>query len=156
MSLSFRLGQARRQKRQEQKGARADGNRAGSGARTWIMLGLCLMLAGIGTLAVFEFFIWNKIPPQLVGLWEIQEGPQKDSTFEFFRNGTMEVHLTGNKKEDAHKTQVTVRDRTLVETKKSLFTREEKTNKSLIRELTANTLILEPEKGEVLKLVRIE
>jgi hypothetical protein len=151
---------ARLQKRKEQKQAqRANTDRGAVGwlsSSTWILFGLLLALAGLGTLAVLEFTIWNKIPPALVGLWEIDGGPQKDTTFEFFRNGTLEVHLQEKKRDIAYKTQVHVRDRTLLETKKDPLTREEKTSESRIRELTADTLILETEKGDVLKMVRIE
>jgi hypothetical protein len=143
---------------------RAKGSNAAVGARgtaicspsTWLLLGLFLGLAGVGALAILEFTIWNEVPPALVGLWEIQEGPQQDSTFEFFRNGTLEVHLQEKKKDVPYKTQVHMRGRTLVEIKKDPFTREQKTSESLIRELTADTLILETEKGDVLKMVRIE
>ncbi len=157
MNLSTRLRQLKKHKEAQNVEA---GHSASAGGwlstSTWILVGLFPVLAGLGILTVFEFTLWNKIPPALVGLWEVEEGPQKDGTFEFFRNGTMEVHLQDKKKEVTHKTQVRVRDRTLVMTKKDFFTREEKTNESLIRELTADTLILELEKGDVLKMVRIE
>ena len=157
MNLTSRLQKLKKHKPAQgtkaDLGVRADGWLSTS---TWVLLGLGLALAGVGTLAALEFTFWNRVPPALVGLWEIQEGPQKDSTFEFFRNGTMEVHLQNKKKEVTHKTQVTVRDRTLVMTTKNPLTREETKNESLIRELTAETLILELEKGDVLKMVRIE
>ena len=50
----------------------------------WLLVGLCLVLAGLGTLAVFEFFVWNKVPPELVGFWEVAEGPQKGGTLSSF------------------------------------------------------------------------
>jgi hypothetical protein len=121
---------------------------------TWVLLGLCLALGGLGALAVLDSLI--KIPPELVGYWEVQEGPQKGGTFEFFRNGTMEVHLQSKKKLVTHKAHVTVRDKALVMANKDPLTREETRSESIIRELTADTLILELEKGDVLKMVRIE
>ena len=156
MSLSSKLQRLKRERASKRAEYLPDRKNALFSSSTWLLLGLSLALAGVGALTILEFTVWNKLPPALVGLWEIQEGPQKDGTFEFFRNGTMEVRLQDKKKEVVHKTQVTVRDRTLVMTKKGPFTREEKTNESLIRELTADTLILELEKGDVLKMVRIE
>src|SRR5262249_1598409 len=49
----------------------------------WAWLALGLLLAGGGTLAVFEFFIWNKLPPGLAGKWVVQGGPMSGGTFEF-------------------------------------------------------------------------
>jgi hypothetical protein len=125
-------------------------------ASTWVLLGLCLALGGVGTLAVYEFFIWTKVPPELVGLWEVDEGPQKGGTFEFFRDGTMEVLLKAKGKTVTHKTQVSVRGKTLFMTTRDPLTREESTNEGMIRELTRDTLIVELERGDVLKMMRIE
>jgi hypothetical protein len=155
MKLSARLETLKQQKRAE--GADAGKDKRTTpwfGASTWVLLGLGLALGGVGDLAVRDFLI--KIPPELVGFWEIQEGPQKDGTFEFFRNGTLEVRLPAKKKDILHKTQVSVHDKTLVMTTKDPISREETKNEGVIRELTANTLILELEKGDVLKMVRIE
>src|SRR5262245_12365588 len=74
---------------------------------TWILLGLVLVLAGVGTLAWYEHFVWNKVPPELVGLWEVNEGPQQGGTFEFLRDGTMAVNLGSKKQRVTHKAPVT-------------------------------------------------
>ena len=157
MNLTSRLEKRKEQKRLQRGEPHP---RTGAGGwlctSTWILLGLSLALAGVGTLAVLEFTLWNKVPPALVGLWEVQEGPQKDSTYEFFRNGTMEVWRQSKKKDVVHKMQVTVRGRTLVTREVNPLNREESKDESKIRELTANTLILEHEKGDVLKMVRLE
>jgi hypothetical protein len=154
MKLSARLNEIMQQKRAEE--AHRERDRIRLAPRIWVLLGLSLALAAVGTMFVFDFFVWNKIPPALVGYWEVQEGPQKDGTFEFFRNGTLEVRLPAKKKDILHKTQVSVHDRTLVMTTKDPISREETNNEGIIRELTANTLILVLEKGDVLKMVRIE
>src|SRR5579862_911113 len=91
---------------------------------TWVLLGLTFVLAGFGTWAVFDFIVWNKVPPELVGLWEVEQGPQKGATFEFFRDGVMEVQMRRNKKEISHKAQVAVRDKTLLMTSKNPLTRK--------------------------------
>lgn len=125
-------------------------------ASTCVLLGLVLALGGVGTLALFDFFVWNKIPPELVGFWEIREGPKKDGTIEFFRDGTMEAHWQAIKKPVTIKARVAVRDKKLVITSKSSLPGQEDRDEYVIRELTANTLILEMERGEVWKMVRIE
>jgi uncharacterized protein (TIGR03066 family) len=123
---------------------------------TMILLALAVVLAGVSTLAVYEFFVWTKVPPELVGLWEVEEGPQKRGTFEFSRDGTMEVHFTNNKKHVSHKTRVSVKDRTLSIAARGFLGQENGTSECAIRELTADTLVLELERGDVLKLVRVE
>jgi hypothetical protein len=155
MKLSSRLEKLK-QKRAVHDGASSpETKRALLAPSSWILLGLALVLAGVSTVAVYEFFVWTKVPPELVGLWEVEDGPQKRGTFEFFRDGTMEVHLMANKKHVTHKTRVTVKDRTLSIAGQGLFARDS-TSECAIRELTAATLILELERGDVLKMVRVE
>src|SRR5579859_1384560 len=114
MNLSSRLEKLKQKRAAQDRAApKAAGGRRSLAPSTWVLLGLGLALAGVSTLAVYEFFVWTHVPPELVGLWEVDEGPQKRGTFEFFRDGTMEVHLTANKKHVAHKARVTVKDRTL-------------------------------------------
>src|SRR5260370_41676081 len=57
--------------------------------RRWAILGFLLLLAGVGTWAVFEFFIWSQVPPELLGKWVVTEGPDEGGTIDFYRNGTM-------------------------------------------------------------------
>jgi hypothetical protein len=157
MKLFAKLAKLKQQRKSNRAGPKPGSHeRKRLAPSTWVLVALCLVLAGLGTLAVFEFFVWNKIPPELVGMWEVQEGPQKYGTFEFSRNGTMDVRLKTNKRDVTHKTRVAVRDRTLLMTAKDPQTREDKTSASIIRELTADTLILELERGDVLRMVRVE
>jgi hypothetical protein len=156
MKLSYKLQRLKRQKSSMQAAPKSE--RAGRwfAPSTWVLLGLCVILAAVATLALFDFVVGTKIPPELVGLWEVQEGPQQGGTFEFFRSGTMEVHLVSKKREVTHKTRVAVKDKTLMMFTKDPLRRQATSNESIIRELTADTLILELEKGDVLRMVRIE
>ncbi|MBI3407237.1 MAG: hypothetical protein HY040_02635 [Planctomycetes bacterium] len=157
MKLSSRLERLKQDKQSKQAGHKSGLHERGMlSPATWLLLTLCLVLAGVGTLAVYEFFIWNKVPPELVGFWEVEEGPQKGASFEFFRKGEMEIHMKNKKKDISHKTRVVVKDKTILSTSKNPQTRVEKTSPIMIRELTADSLILEFEGGEVLNLVRLE
>ena len=69
---------------------------------------------------------------------------------------TMKTNVKGRTREVTHKTHVTLKDKTLLMTTKDPQSRKETVNEAIIRELTADTLILELERGDVLKLVRIE
>src|SRR5262245_26314915 len=113
MKLSSKLQILKQEKHSKQAGPKPDHTGGVFAVSTWVLIGLCLLLIGVGALAYFEFFVWNKIPPELAGFWEVEEGPQKGGTFEFFRGGTMEVHLKSKKKEVTYKTQATVKDKTL-------------------------------------------
>jgi hypothetical protein len=118
------------------------------------VLGLGLLLAGGGTWAALEFFVWNKLPPALVGKWEVQGGPLFSGTFQFFRNGTLETRLKKDKTYFTLRASVAVEDKTLLTTTQDLQTGREQTRKSTIRELTAHSLAIELEDGAVLKMVR--
>jgi hypothetical protein len=120
----------------------------------WAMLGLGLLLAGGGTWAALEFFVWNKLPPALVGKWEVQGGPLSGGTFQFFRNGTLETRLKKDKTYFKLRASAAVEGKTLLTTTQDPQTAREQTRKSTIRELTADSLAIELEDGAVLKMAR--
>ena len=120
---------------------------------TWVLVGLILILGGVGTLFVFEFFIWTRVPPALVGVWEISEGPGKGTTFDFDRNGDIEF-IPNFRNGKSRKARVAVRDKTLVMIEPHPRTGKELKIEYTIRELTADTLILELKNGDVLRMVR--
>lgn len=136
---------------------------AGGAARfswpRWGILGLCVVLAAAGTWAVFEFIVWNKLPGDLVGRWVVVEGPQEGSIFDFHRNGT----LVGKVQEGewTGPLQATLR----LEGKKiHSTTRQPRTGQKdtfvefvqTIRTLTEKELVLEDERGPVVKMARAE
>src|SRR5262249_13444916 len=88
MKLSARLTALKKQKQSKPRQA-GSGQRPGGRFSRWGLawLALGLMAAGAGTLAALELFVWNKVPPALVGTWEVEEGPQYGGTFAFSRTG---------------------------------------------------------------------
>src|SRR5262245_31772479 len=148
MSLSAKL-EALKKRRPTQ--ARAGDHKTGKrGLPRWAWIVFGLLLAGAGTLAVVEFFIWNKVPPALVGTWQVQEGSLSGGTFDFSRDGALRMR---HKNADV-KWRVSVNGKTLLMTTRSAHTGAESTQRGTIQELTPNALVLELEKGEVLKMVR--
>jgi hypothetical protein len=115
---------------------------------------LCLLLAAGGAWAVFELVVWNRLPAELVGMWVVEGGSQDGATFEFSRSGALEAHLDNKGMERILKAGVAVKDRTLFVTTQNPHTLQDETRSCLIRELTARTLILEFEKGEVFHMAR--
>jgi hypothetical protein len=161
MNLDSKLEQIRHKLKQkkstEQGGEKSD--RLSSrlfAPSSLVLIGLFLVLAAVSALAVRDFLVWNKLPQEMIGLWEVGEGSMKGGTFEFMPNGTMEVQVYNKKKHITHKTRVVVRDKTLFITARDPLALQAVTSESIIRELTADTLILELEKGEVLKMVRVD
>jgi hypothetical protein len=122
--------------------------------RRWAVPALCLILAAAGTVAVCELVVWNRLPAELVGMWVVEGGSQDGATFEFSRSGALEAHLDNKGMERIMKATVAVKDRTLYVTTQNPHTLQNETRSCLIRELTARSLIVEFEKGEVFHMAR--
>lgn len=104
----------------------------------------------------FEFVIGSKLPPELVGKWVVQGGPQDGATFDFTRRGGMHARLNNNGSEVRIDARATVQGKQLLTTTKNPHTRQDETRASIIRELTEHTLVLETEQGEVFRMARAE
>ena len=124
------------------------------GLPLWMWLAVVVTVAGGGTLAVFEWFVWNKVPPELAGKWDVDSGPLAGGTFDFSRNGDLEMRFKKQGKEINLKGRVAVEDKTLFTTTQNAQTGYTETTRSIIRELTARSLIIELDSGDVLKLGR--
>jgi len=148
MNLSSKLA-ALKNRKQAQLATRDQKSRQRSWPR-WRWLFASLLLVTGSTLAVFEFFIWNKVPPALVGMWEVQAGSLSGGTFEFSRNGALRMR---HKNADVA-WRVVVEGKNLLMSTQSALTGIEATQRGVIQELTPNSLVLELEKGEALKMVR--
>src|SRR5262245_27051410 len=89
MGASSRLRALKKVKRTDAGSGELKARKFGLPRRVWIVLGV--LLAGGGTLAVFEFLIWNKVPAALVGTWDVQTGSLAGGAFEFSRDGTLRM-----------------------------------------------------------------
>jgi hypothetical protein len=122
----------------------------------WVLLALCLVIPAAGAWAAFEFLVWNKLPPELVGKWVVLEGPQEGATLDFSRRGTLigKVNLAG--KEGILNARVQVDGKKLLSTTKHPRTGQDETHVQVIRTLTAKEMVLEDERGGLLKLERTD
>jgi hypothetical protein len=159
MKLSTRLEQIKRQKQAKQpRPTRPQPVRRAwpkVTRRQWALAALWLLLLGGGAWAALEFVVWNKLPPELVGRWQVREGPMAGGVFDFSSRGNLEIHvLNQGRLTPLSKARVAVNDKTLLTTTYNPRSQQEETKQSAIRELTANSLILELESGEVLKMTR--
>jgi uncharacterized protein (TIGR03066 family) len=122
--------------------------------RHWGLLALWLFLAAGGAWAALELVVWNRLPPELVGKWQVKEGPMAGGAFYFSRSGTLEIHGNNQGRYYTLKGRVALEGKNLLTTTQNPRSQQDETRTSVIQELTANSLILELESGEVLKMVR--
>jgi uncharacterized protein (TIGR03066 family) len=157
MKLSSQLAQLRQERKARQAAARPVRPQGGNVSRwRWALIAGGLLLAGGGTWAVLENFVWLKVPAALVGTWEVSEGAMARGTFAFARDGTVAIHADAGGTDYIVTGRATVDGKTLSMTSRDTRTRREQTRTSTIHELTATTLVLELENGQVLRMVRRE
>jgi len=97
-----------------------------------------------------EFVVWNRVPAAMVGTWDVQSGSLSGGTFEFSRDGTLR---TRHRNADAS-WQVAVDGKTLLMTLHNAQSGPGMTQRGTIQELTPDSLVIELNRGEVLKMVR--
>ena len=122
----------------------------------WAVLGLCLVLTAGVTWAVLEFVIWNKLPAELVGKWVVQDGEQDGATFDFFRGGAMVGRINLRGKEGIVNASVRVEAKTLYSTTMNPNTKKEETRQQTIVKLDERSLVLQDERGQLLKMERAD
>jgi uncharacterized protein (TIGR03066 family) len=122
----------------------------------WAVLGLGLLLAAGASWAFAEFVVWNKLPAELVGKWEVVQGPPKykEAVFEFYRSGKMVGHLNDNGNLRIMNADVRVEGDKLHITTRRPSTGEEHVSVQTIRTLNDKELIVADER-EIIKMVRM-
>jgi uncharacterized protein (TIGR03066 family) len=123
-------------------------------SKRWMVLGLVLIASIAGTWALLEFVIWNRLPSELVGRWEVVHG-SPEGNFEFFRDGRMKGQV--NNKGYAQNFDAIVR----VEGDKIYSTTKapnglDHVSVLTIHTLTRNELVVVDQEGKVMKLARLD
>jgi hypothetical protein len=121
-----------------------------------VVFSLCVILAGGMTWGAFEFVIWSKLPPELVGQWVVVGGPQDGATFDFSRNGSLEAHFNHMGSDQVLQGKVTVVDNTMRITTRNPHNGQDDTKTCRIKELTERTLLVEFPNGEVFRMARAQ
>jgi hypothetical protein len=153
MKLSSHLAKLKLEKIKAAELKPVPGKRAQGALKYWVALIICLLFAAVGTWRALAIFVWDKLPTALIGKWEVQDGPMKGGTFAFSRNGSVEIRAPGTN--DKINARVAVEGKILLTTTQNPSTRKDETRKSIIQELTENSLILELERGAVLRMARM-
>lgn len=108
------------------------------------------------TWALFEFVIWNNIPSELVGKWEVADGPQEGATFDFYRSSKMIGHINQGGNLAVVNAQVRVDANKIYSTTINPRTGQETTTVQTIKTLTAHELIVEDKNGARLRMTRAQ
>src|SRR5262245_2591279 len=103
--------------------------------RSWAMLGIALVLATGGAWALMEFVVWNRLPSDLVGRWEVIEGPPeyREAVFEFQRSGKMIGHVNDHERLGVIHAEVRVEGDKIYSTTRHPRTGQEKVSVQTIR-----------------------
>lgn len=122
----------------------------------WVLLGLCLLCAGGGTWALLEFVVWNNLPSELVGKWDVVEGPPayQEGVFEFARSGKMVGHLNDNGNLRVMHAEAQVEENKLVITTRHPVTGARHVSVQTIRTMNNRELVVADEQGGIIKMVR--
>lgn len=121
-----------------------------------LILFLALIVAGVGAWVFFEFVVWGNVPSELVGKWVVTEGPDEGGTIDFYRKGKMVAHVNLEGKLGIIEAKIKVEDKKIIATLTNKFTGEEGTRVQTIKILDAKRLVLEDERGNLIKLKRAE
>jgi uncharacterized protein (TIGR03066 family) len=116
-----------------------------------VALVIILLFAGASGWAVWKYFVLQEPAPSLVGTWEVTNGPMQGASYEFRADGALTIRSNQGPDTQA---QTAVEGKTLVTTSKHPVTLQDETRKNTIQELTATSLVLEQENGDVVKMVR--
>jgi uncharacterized protein (TIGR03066 family) len=128
---------------------------AGSGRKMLIAIALLLLAAG-GTWAFMEFVVWNRLPTDLVGRWEVVQGPPeyKDAEFEFYRSGKMVAYVNDRGNVGEIHAYVRIEGDKIYSTTRNEAGKEH-VSVQTIRTLTTQQLVVADEAGRVTKMVRM-
>lgn len=124
--------------------------------RNWLLLILVFLVAGGGTWAVLEYVVWAKLPAQLVGKWVVEGGEQDGATFDFYRDGSMVGRINVNGKEGVIKAQVSMEGDKLHMTTKNPYSNRDETRTQIIKIMTEQELVLEDDRGQVVRMKRAD
>jgi uncharacterized protein (TIGR03066 family) len=122
--------------------------------RKWLLLVLVGALVGIGTWALFEFVLWSRVPPELVGKWVVMEGPDEGGTVDFYRGGSMVAKVNHGGMQGIIEATVRVEGNKIYVTTRHRETGERGTRVQTIKSLDQNHLVLEDERGMSVRLER--
>jgi uncharacterized protein (TIGR03066 family) len=136
---------------------RISNSHQGSPWRSRAIIALCLLVPAGGTWAVMEFVVWNKLPSELVGKWEVVQGPPEfdEAEVQFYRSGRMIGHFNDHGNDRPMEAEVRVEGAKLYITTRRPSTGEEHVSVQTIRTLNERQLVVADERGMIIRMARI-
>jgi len=104
-----------------------------------------------------EFVVWNKLPKELVGKWEVVQGPPEfaEAEFQFFPTGKIIGHFNDQGNDRPMEADVRVEEGKLYITTRRPSTGEEHVSVQTIRTLNDRQLVVADERGMIIRMARI-
>jgi uncharacterized protein (TIGR03066 family) len=124
-------------------------------SRLWLILILCLF-GSTGASFVFFKFIVPKVPPELVGTWQITAGPQQGWTLEVHRDGAAAAVRYERGQKIVTDYRAKVEGKTMWLTTRDEKSGKEDTSTHTIVELNADELVIRDEDQKTYQMKRID
>ncbi|SRR5260370_39561195 len=119
-----------------------------------LFLLVCLLVSFAGSYLVFKFLV-GSIPSELVGTWQVTDGPLKGGTLEFRSNGTAVAILERGGKKEMDDFEVKVEEKKIIMTTRDKITGKEDAVTQTILKLTQNELVIRDEGRQMYKMIRV-
>jgi uncharacterized protein (TIGR03066 family) len=123
--------------------------------RLWLFLLLCLVGSSLVSFVVFKY-VAPTIPHELIGTWEVTQGPLKGATLEFRWYGTA-IATSPEKqgKKEIPDSSVKVEGKTIYLTSADGVTGKKETVAQTILKLTKDELVIRDEEQKIYAMTRI-
>jgi len=125
----------------------------GPGRRVWLILLACLAGAAVVSFILFRF-VFPPVPADLVGNWQVTEGPLRGATLEIHANGTAVASVDKQGKKLVSRSTVKVEENRLFLTTQDSKTGEQETVVQTILNLSDNELVIRDEDKLVYRMRR--
>ncbi len=126
-------------------------------SQRWLYFSVVLaVVAGLATWYLFENVVWARVPPELAGKWVVVGGQQDGATFDFYSNGVLVGKVNAGGSVAVINAGVRVDGKKILSTTQNPDTGTYDTTVLVIKTLTANELVVEDERGNVMKMKRAE
>jgi len=127
---------------------------APSSMSRWMVILVCLVVAGGGSYFVMTSYVIAQVPAEIVGTWQVKGGEMNGTKMTFHRDGTFTSMVTIEGRDIPIEARVAVHDKALQFTIVNGFTGKQETKTQTVRSLTETEMIVE-EGGVTSKLVRV-
>jgi uncharacterized protein (TIGR03066 family) len=127
---------------------------ASSNRGMWVIMVLCLFGAAVISFVVFRFVV-PPVPRELVGDWQVTEGPLRGATLEIRAEGIAIATISRDRKKLITKSSVRVQDKQILLTTQDDKSGELETVTQSILKLTDNELVIQDEDQNVYRMRRV-